>query len=72
MSSEDVIENKESVVYLVWSDFGEMRQLVGVFSQRDYAQKYINHIRKKDEKTLIENSPEEWIVDDPLKEIIYF
>ena len=72
MSSEDVVENKESVVYLVWSDFGEMRQLVGVFSQRDYAQKYINHIRKKDEKTLIENSPEEWIVDDPLKEIIYF
>ena len=49
-----------------------MRQLVGVFSQRDYAQKYINHIRKGDEKTLIEDSPEEWIVDDPLKEIIYF
>lgn len=70
--SSDVIENKASVVYLVWSDFGEMRQLVGVFSQKDYAQKYINHIRKKDEKTLIEDSPEEWIIDDPLKEIVYF
>jgi predicted Rossmann-fold nucleotide-binding protein len=70
--STDKIENKEQAVYLVWSDFGEMRQLVGVFSQRDYAQKYINYIRKKDEKTLIEDSPEEWIVDDPLKEIIYF
>lgn len=70
--SSDVIENKGSVVYLVWSDFGETRQLVGIFSQRDYAQKYINHIRKKDEKTLIEDSPEEWIIDDPLKEIIYF
>jgi hypothetical protein len=70
--SSDEIENKGSVVYLVWSDFGETRQLVGVFSQRDYAQKYINYIRKKDEKTLIEDSPEEWVVDDPLKEIIYF
>ena len=70
--SSDVTENKGSVVYLVWSDFGETRQLVGVFSQRDYAQKYINYTRKKDEKTLIEDSPEEWIVDDPLKEIIYF
>lgn len=70
--SSDVTENKGSVVYLVWSDFGEMRQLVGVFSQKDYAQKYINHIHKKDKKTLIEDSPEEWIVDDPLKEIIYF
>ncbi len=70
--SSDVIEKKGSVVYLVWSDFGEMRQLVGVFSQKDYAQKYINHIRKKDEKTLIEDSPEEWIIDDPLKEIVYF
>ncbi|HJU58693.1 MAG TPA: hypothetical protein VJ583_03020 [Nitrososphaeraceae archaeon] len=70
--SSDILENKGSAVYLVWSDFGEMRQLVGVFSQRDYAQKYINHIRKKDEKTLIEDSPEEWIIDDPLKEIVYF
>jgi hypothetical protein len=70
--SSDVIENKGSVVYLVWSDFGESRQLVGVFSKRDYAQKYINYIRKKDDKTLIDDSPEEWIVDDPLKEIIYF
>ena len=68
----DVNENKGSAVYLVWSDIGETRQLVGVFSKRDYAQKYINYIRKKDEKTLIEGSPEEWIVDDPLKEIIYF
>mgnify|MGYP000161333945 FL=1 len=68
----DVNENKGSAVYLVWSDIGETRQLVGVFSKRDYAQKYINYIRKKDEKTLIEDSPEEWIVDDPLKEIIYF
>ena len=68
----DVIENKGSVVYLVWSNFGEMRQLVGVFSKRDYAQKYINYIHKKDEKSLIEDSPEEWLVDDPLKEIIYF
>ena len=68
----DVIENKGSAVYLVWSDIGETRQLVGVFSKKDYAQKYINYIRKKDEKTLIEDSPEEWIVDDPLKEIIYF
>jgi hypothetical protein len=68
----DVNENKGSVVYLVWSDFGETRQLVGVFSKRDYAQKYINYIRKKDDKTLLEDSPEEWIVDDPLKEIIYF
>ena len=67
-----VIENKGSVVYLVWSDFGEERQLVGVFSKKDYAQKYINYIHKKDEKSLIEDSPEEWIVDDPLKEIIYF
>ena len=70
--SSDEIENKGSVVYLVWSDFGETRQLVGVFSQRDYAQKYINYIRKKDDKTMLEDSPEEWIVDDPLKEIIYF
>ena len=54
--SSDVIENKEPVVYLVCSDFGEMRQLVGGLSQRDYAQKYINHIRKRDEKTLIEDS----------------
>jgi hypothetical protein len=68
----DVNENKGSAVYLVWSDIGETRQLVGVFSKRDYAQKYIKYIRKKDEKTLIEDSPEEWIVDDPLKEIIYF
>jgi hypothetical protein len=68
----DVNEDKGSAVYLVWSDIGETRQLVGVFSKRDYAQKYINYIRKKDEKTLIEDSPEEWIVDDPLKEIIYF
>ena len=68
----DVIEDIGSVVFLVWSDIGETRQLVGVFSKRDYAQKYINYIRKKDEKTLIEESPEEWIVDDPLKEIIYF
>jgi hypothetical protein len=68
----DVIEDIGSVVFLVWSDIGETRQLVGVFSKRDYAQKYINYIRKKDEKTLIEDSPEEWIVDDPLKEIIYF
>jgi len=68
----DVVENKGIAVYLVWSDLGETRQLVGVFSERDYAQKYINYIRKKDEKTLIEDSPEEWIVDDPLKEIIYF
>ena len=68
----DVNENKGSAVYLVWSDIGETRQLVGVFSKRDYAQKYINYIRKKEEKTLIEDSPEEWIVDDPLKEIIYF
>ena len=67
-----VNENKGSAVYLVWSDIGETRQLVGVFSKRDYAQKYINYIRKKDEKTLIEDSPEEWIVDDPLEEIIYF
>ena len=70
--SSDVTENKGSVVYLVWSDFGETRQLVGVFSKRDYAQKYINYIHKKDKKSLIEDSPEEWIVDDPLKEIIYF
>ena len=68
----DVVENKGIAVYLVWSDLGETRQLVGVFSERDYAQKYINYIRKKDEKTLIEDSPEEWKVDDPLKEIIYF
>ena len=68
----DVNENKGSAVYLVWSDIGETKQLVGVFSKRDYAQKYINYIRKKDEKSLIEDSPEEWIVDDPLKEIIYF
>jgi hypothetical protein len=71
MSSE-VVENKGSVVYLVWSDFGEMRHVVGVFSQKNHAQKYINHILKKDVKSLIEDSPEEWIVDDPLKEIIYF
>jgi hypothetical protein len=68
----DVIENKGSAVYLVWSDIGETRQLVGVFSKKDYAQKYINYIHKKDEKSLIEDSPEEWIVDDPLKEIVYF
>jgi hypothetical protein len=68
----DVNENKESVVYLVWSDSGETRQLVGVFSKIDYAQKYINYIHKKDQNTLIEKSPEEWILDDPLKEIIYF
>jgi hypothetical protein len=70
--SSDVVENNGSVVYLVWSDFGEERQLVGVFSKKDYAQKYINYIHKKDEKSLIEDSPEEWILDDPLKEIIYF
>lgn len=46
MSSE-VVENKGSVVYLVWNDFGEMRHVVGVFSQKNHAQKYINHILKR-------------------------